>query len=71
MKKIGVIIVLLLILTGLYNINELNYINHLEIKQSIVNHPENLPTKETAENTSFGFKNLRADFYRLQAIQYI
>lgn len=71
MKKIGVIILLLLILTGLYKINELNYINHLEIKQSIVKHPENLPTKQTAENTSFGFKNLRADFYWLEAIQYI
>ena len=71
MKKIGVIIILLLILKGLYNISELNYENHLEIKRNIVNHPENLPTKETAENTSFGFKNLRADFYWLQAIQYI
>jgi hypothetical protein len=70
-KKMGVIIILLIILSGFYKINELNYTNHLKIKKNIVNHPENLPTKETAENTSFGFKNLRADFYWLQVIQYI
>lgn len=71
MKKISLIIVLILILTSFYKINEINYKNHLEIKKSIVNHPENLPTKETADNTSLWFKNVRADIYRLQAIQYI
>ncbi len=54
-----------------YQINTLNYNKSKEIKQNIVRHPENLPTKEMAKNTAFWFANLRADFYWLQAIQYI
>jgi hypothetical protein len=37
----------------------------------LVNHPEFLPKKEIAKYTSFGFNNARADYYWLQAIQYI
>ena len=71
MKKISIIILLLLSLVGFYKINFENYKKHIEIKQTIIEHPEYLPTKETAKNTAFGFKNLRADLYWLQTIQYI
>ncbi len=71
MKKISIIILLLLSLVGFYKINFENYKKHIEIKQNLIEHPENLPTKETAKNTAFWFKNLRADLYWLQTIQYI
>lgn len=71
MKKISIIILLILSLVGFYKINEQNYLKHIEIKQNIVNHPEYLPTKQTAKNTAFWFKNFRADLYRLQTVQYI
>lgn len=75
MKKIfkNIIIILLLILSLIwfYITNYLNYIKHLEIKNSFIKHPENLPTKKVALNTSFWFKNFKADIYRLQTIQYI
>lgn len=75
MKRINKIIftnlLIILALFSFYKINELNYSKHIEIKRNIVNHPEKLPTKETAKNTSFWFKNLRADIYRLETIQYI
>ncbi len=71
MKKISIIILLLLSLIGFYKINFENYKKHIEIKQNLIEHPENLPTKETAKNTAFWFKNLRADLYWLQTIQYI
>lgn len=69
--NIGIIIILLLSLMYFYKINYTNYIRHIEIKQNLVEHPENLPEKETALKTSFWFKNLRADIYRLETIQYI
>jgi len=53
MKKIVFIIILLVILTGFYNINNANYSKHQDIKRNLVEHPENLPTKQTAVNTSF------------------
>ncbi len=71
MKKIFFIILLVLALTSFYKINSLNYTKSKQIKQEIVNHPENLPTKQTAKNSTLGFANLRADLYWLQAIQYI
>lgn len=70
-KKILFLFLLIFILFGFYQINEINYKKHLEIRENLVNHPEWLPTKEVALNTSFWYKNLRADLYRLQAIQYI
>jgi len=71
MKKIFFIILLVLALVSFYKINSLNYTKTKQIKQSIVNHPENLPTKEVAKNSTLWFANLRADLYWLQAIQYI
>lgn len=71
MKKFSIFILIMLSLFVFYNINNKNYEKHIEIKQNLVKHPEYLPTKETAKYTAFWFKNLRADLYRLQAIQYI
>lgn len=71
MKKIGLLFLLLIVLVWFYYTNESNYNKHVEIKQDLIEHPENLPTKETAVNTSFWFKNLKADLYWLQTIQYI
>ncbi len=74
MKKLKVfitLIILAIIFSGFYYINWLNYWKHIEIKRSFVEHPENLPKKEFASKTSFWFKNLRADLFRLEAIQYI
>ncbi len=70
-RKIITIIFILFILCMFYKINEKNYTKHLEIKSSLVEHPENLPKKDYAKLSSFWFKNLRADIYWLQAIQYI
>lgn len=42
-----------------------------EIKEHVVRHPESLPNSTLAKATSFGYNNVKADFYRLQAIQYI
>lgn len=70
-KKLIVISLIILVLIGFYKINELNYTKHKEIKRSLVDHPENLPKKEIAKDTSFWFSNLRADIYWLEAIQYI
>lgn len=52
-------------------VNEANYKKITEIKENTVKHPENLPEPELALTTSFGFKNIRANIFRLQAIQYI
>ena len=71
MKIVLIITLLILALTSFYKINSLNYAKTQQINQSIVNHPENLPTKETAKNSTFWFANLRADLYWLHAIQYI
>ena len=71
MKKITLIVLLILSLVSFYKINLLNYKKAKLIKNNIINHPDNLPTVEVAKNTSFGFKNLKADFYWLETIQYI
>ena len=70
-KKLIIITLILLTLFWFYKVNSLNYWKHIEIKKNYVSHPENLPTKELAVNTSFWFKNLRADIYWLETIQYI
>lgn len=54
-----------------YYINQKNYIKIKEIQYNITQHPELLPQKEFAKYASFGFSNLRADIYWLEAIQYI
>jgi hypothetical protein len=71
MKKIFFVIILILALISFYQINIINYDKISTIKRNIVEHPENLPTKEVAKNSAMGFANLRADLYWLQAIQYI
>ena len=70
-KNIFIFILLILALISFYLINELNYKKIREIKLNVVEHPENLPTPEVAINSSFWFKNLKANLYRLEAIQYI
>ena len=70
-KRLISLSLLILVLLGFYSVNSLNYTKHKEIKTSFVEHPENLPTKEAAINSSFWFKNLKADIYWLEAIQYI
>jgi len=70
-KSIAIILGLLLICTSFYKIAELNYAKTKQIQESIVNHPENLPQTELAKVTSIGFKNLKADWYWLRAVQYI
>jgi len=71
MKKVIIFIFFIILLSSFYYINSQNYKKHIDIKQHIVIHPENLPTKNTALITSFWFKNLKADLYWLQTIQYI
>ena len=70
-KKIATICLLLVILFGFYQVNKMNYLVQREIKINLIKHPENLPTNQVASATSFGFKNLRADLYWIDTIQYI
>lgn len=70
-KKISFLIFLFLSLWGFYHINLLNYKKTQEIKYSVIQHPEYLPTATMARYTSFGFKNIKADMYWLDSIQYI
>ncbi len=71
MKKILIVLFLIISLAWFWKVNKLNYGKHWDIKMNLVQHPENLPTKEFAKDTSFGFKNLRADIFWLESIQYI
>lgn len=69
--KIIFVFLLLITYVWLFFINETNYKIIKEQKRNIVNHPELLPKKGILKYTSFGFSNLRADLYWLEAIQYI
>lgn len=71
LKKIFFFVLLWIVLFSFYKINEENYIKQKQIKENIVNHPEFLPKSDVAKITSFWFKNIRADYFRLQTIQYI
>ncbi|MDR3151064.1 MAG: hypothetical protein LBU14_05850 [Candidatus Peribacteria bacterium] len=53
LKNFLIIILLFLVFSSFYKINAQNYEKHNEIKQILVNHPENLPKKEIAKVTSF------------------
>lgn len=64
-------LIISIILTAFYHINNKNYQKIKLIQFTYIKHPESLPTKEVAKYTSFWFQNLRADLYWLQAIQYI
>jgi len=59
------------ILTLFYTINHSNYLKQKKIEAVNVEHPENLPTSESAKFRSFGFMNINADMYWLKSIQYI
>jgi hypothetical protein len=71
LKNIFLLWLLGLILSGFVYINTINYKKHVEIRDNYVNHPEWIPRAEVSKYTSFGFANLRADFYWLETIQYI
>jgi len=71
MKKTLLLLLIIILLWSFYKINELNYQKHIQISQNYVQHPDQLPKKELALQTSFWFKNLRADLYWLETIQYI
>ena len=60
-----------LILWWFFLLSSYNYTISREIKEKIVRHPEDLPKPHIAKITSFWFQNIRADWYRLQTIQYI
>lgn len=62
---------LIAVFAGFYKINELNYAEIKKEQERVIKHPENLPNPELAIATSFWFKNTRADFFWLSAIQYI
>ncbi len=71
MKKLLIIIFLLLSSFSFWKINEQNYSKQKEIKKEIIEHPEDLPRSDSAKITSFWFKNIKADYYWLNTIQYI
>lgn len=71
LKKFIIIVFITICLFSFFKINENNYLRHLEIKENLINHPENLPSKDIAKATAFWFKNVRADIYWMETIQYI
>ena len=70
-KKLIFCVFLILICVGIYQNNSQNYTIAQEIQHNIIEHPENLPDSDLARVGSFGFQNMVADIYWLQAIQYI
>ncbi len=71
-KKIAAIIFFIVLLFCFFKINKFNYEKYyIEIKNNIVNHPDHLQKKEIVKLSSFWFKNLKADYYWLNTIQYI
>lgn len=72
MKKNWIILLLLIPLCiGFYKVNTLNYEKHRSIESHRVNHPEMVPNSQLAQATSFGFRNMFADIYWIQSVQYI
>lgn len=71
LKKIIVIVFITIWLFSFFKINETNYLKHIEIKEQLINHPENLPKKSIAKATAFWFENVKADIYWIETIQYI
>lgn len=71
MKKIFIIIFVIFSAIFIFKISEKNYEKQLEIKQNLIEKPNFLPNKNYALNTSFWFKNIKANYYWLQLIQYI
>ena len=58
-------------MVAFWSINTWNYQTWSEAKQTLIQHPEHLPNAQTAEGISFGFKNIIADIYWIDTIQYI
>lgn len=71
LKKIIIIVFITIWLFSFFKINETNYLKHIEIKEQLINHPENLPEKSIAKATAFWFENVKADIYWMETIQYI
>ena len=75
LKKLITIIVTIFILSWIWysflHINNLNYLKLREIRFTVVEHPESLPTSDFAKVTSIWFENTRADIFWLETIQYI
>lgn len=71
MKKIFIIIFLIFSFVLIFLNSEKNYLKQREIKENLIDKPSFLPSKEYALNTSFWFKNLKANYYWLQLIQYV
>lgn len=71
MKKNGLIILIIPFLIGFYFAADWNYQQRKIEQQYIISKPSALPTVESAKLTSFGFSSVKADYYRLQLIQYI
>ncbi len=70
-KKGFFFVLILMFFIWAFFVWEQNYKKHLQIRAEFVKHPENLPKPEVAARTTFGFSNIIADKYWLQAIQYI
>ena len=70
-KQLLVYILLIPIFFGFFIQSWNNYILHTKVKQEIVEHPEKLPQWNFAILSSFWNRNILADIYWLQAIQYI
>lgn len=70
-KNIIILITIILTIFGFIFIADINYKKHIEIRNSVIEHPSFLPKKELLKYTSFWFSNLRADIYWLETIQYI
>ncbi len=70
-RNIGVWISLVLCFWWFFYVNTENYRVHKTLQAERVNHPESLPWKEAAKFSSLWFKNLAADLYWIEAIQYI
>ncbi|MDP5038886.1 MAG: hypothetical protein NWP80_00390 [Candidatus Gracilibacteria bacterium] len=73
-KKIKNISIFIIILSFFISFGFVNYYNFPQIKNQkneIIKHPELLPKKEFIKLTAFGFKNLKADYYWIESIQYI
>lgn len=71
MKKIGICICILVVFCVFFTLWEINYDTSKKIKKHLVEQPELIEKKQIAKLTAFWFKNLKADFYWLQTIQYI
>jgi len=71
MKSLWIILLLIPIGSFCFYVNTLNYLQHKDIQQSVVEHPEKLPNPDIARISAFWFTNIMADMYWLQSVQYI